>query len=784
MSRSEHAHVASKSLLKPMKNLLRSPTRELLCVSCSAAALLFGVNTALGSDYPGTILADNPVAYYRLEEISGGLATDSSPNHFDGSYVQNSTGTYPQLAQAGIDTNSVFFNGTADSAHVVIPYNIQLSPTATDGKTGAPFSAECWAQATSPSSSDYTSPLAMSGAYSGAYQAAGSGWNFYQTQGPNSVWALFIRGTGVNALNGPKVTLLTWYHLAVTWDGTTATFYVNGVAQASSAITYYAVDPVAAYDGSIGSGPQTGHGAFAGGVDEVAFYTNALSAAQILNHYQVGTNSFRAVAVAPGFVQQPQSATNYSGTQVTFTTIASGTPPLSYIWKRAGTAVPGATNSQYSFICTYPNDDGAKISVTVTNIVGSTTSDVATLTVLTNLEVQYQPFTITRTVGSKAAFRVVAASAQPLTYQWFKGTSPITGATNETLWLNNIQNGDQADYHAHLVNPFTSVDSDSASLSVQSRAVSVPVTGYAKVVAADDPVAYWRLNEPAGSTTAVDAIGSFDGTYDNSKGDISFSIPTGIPHDSDTAVDLSDTNTTAGLGGVVRIPYALELNPHGPWSVEAWVRPDAIDPNNYRTVLSSMYNYNFSTAVYGWLIYQHPAAAWTLVLFNGSGASGFFGSDFGHIPLVAGSWYHLVLTDDGRNIQLYVNGVAGSANDTVAHSGFQPNGINGDGSVSSSSEVLGQRSDGAFAGFSGAMDEVAFYNYALSPTQIKAHYSGTIALTLSHSGQGSILSWPFGTLQSAPQATGTYTDVSNTSSPYTIPAGVSNLFYRVRWQTP
>ena len=754
-----------------------------------SAIVLLAPAAANAADYPTTILADKPVAYYRLEETSGSVAADSSGNQLDATYLQNTAATYPLLGQPGIDTNSAFFNGGANAAHVDIPYNILLSPTNADGKTGAPFSAECWAQATSESLSDYTSPLAMSGAYSGAYASYGSGWNFYQTQGPGSKWALFIRGATVYIFNGPSVTLLQWYHLAVTWDGTNAAFYVNGVSQGSAPIIYYAVDPVAAYDGSIGSGPQTGHGAFAGGVDEVAFYTNVLTASQIQNHYQLGTNSFRAVAVAPGFVQQPASATNYSGTLVSFSTIANGTAPLSYQWKRGGVAIPGATTTKYSFVCSYPADDGASFSVTVTNSVGATNSDLVTLSVLTNLDVPYQPFSITRNVGSKAAFRVVAASALPFTYQWFKGASAIAGATSDTLWLNNVQNADQSDYHVHLVNPFTSVDSTPSTLTVQSRPVAVPITGYAKVITNDDPVALWRLDETAGSTTAVDAVGSFDGAYDNSKGDITFGVPTGVPHDPDTAVDLSDTNTSGfGSGGVVRIPYALELNPHGPWSVEAWVRPDYNDTNgNFRTVLSSVYNFNFSAAVYGWAIYQHPnsgAGAWTLALFNGSGGPGFFGSDFGHIPLVPGSWYHLVLTDDGTNIQLYVNGVAGSANTTVAASGFIPNGINGDPSVSSGAQVLGQRTDGAFLGFSGAIDEVAYYNYALSPAQIQAHSVGNVRLNAAPSGKNTMLSWALGTLQSAPAVTGPYADVPGAVSPYTIPANTPQAYYRLRWQSP
>ena len=748
---------------------------------------VLGSGSALAATYPGTILADHPVAYYRLEELPGATtAVDSSGNGFDATYVPNSTSTFPELGLPGIDTNSVLFNGGTDFGSVRIPYNILLSPTNRDGVTGAPFSAECWAQATSQSLSDYTSPLAMSGPYSGAHAASATGWNFYQTQGPGSGWALFIRGGSVYSINGPKVTLLQWYHLAVTWDGTNATFYVDGAAAGSSKIVYNAVDPSIGSDGSIGSGPQTGHGAFAGGVDEVAFYTNALGADRILAHYQVGTNSFRALPTPPAFIAAPASTTNYSGTTVTFDAVANGTAPLHYQWNRNSKSIAGATGSTYSFVCAYPADDGAGFSVTVTNSVGSTNSPLATLTVLTNLNIVHDPVgSITRNIGSKAAFRVVANGALPITYQWFKGTTVLTGATNDTLWLNNVENTDAANYHAHVTGPFGVADSADAALVTQPRSVTVPLTGYARIVVADDPVAYYRLDETAGSATAVDAVGSFDGAYDNSLGDITFGISTGIPHETDTAIDLSDTNTVAGKGGVVRIPYALELNPYGPWSVEAWVRPDSNDTNgNFRTVLSSLYNFNFSTAVYGWLIYQHPnggAGAWTLAVFNGSGGPVSI-SDFGHIPLIPGSWYHLVITDNGTTIQLYVNGVAGSANLSVAGSGFIPNGINGDPTVGAAAEVLGQRSDLAFNGFSGGMDEVAFYNHALTPQQITAHLANSARLSVAQSGTKLVLTWPFGTLQSASLVNGNYNPVNGATSPYTNAIGSSPQFFRVKLQ--
>ncbi len=753
-----------------------------------SAFVLLTPASAPGATYPDTIMADHPVAYYRLEELPGAsAAADSSGNGFDATFVLDTTGTYPTLALPGIDTNSILCNGGSDFGSVNIPYNILLSPTNADGVTGAPFSAECWVQPTTDSLTDYTSPLAMSGAYSGAYAASGSGWNFYQTQGVGSSWALFIRGAAVYTFSGPKVTVLQWSHLAVTWDGSNATFYVDGVAQGSSKIVYKAVDPVVGYAGSIGSGPQTGHGSFAGGVDEVAFYTNALGADRILAHYEIGTNSFRAAPTPPGFVSVPASATNFAGTAAKFSAVVNGTAPLSFQWKKNGALVPGATTSAYSFVCAYPADNGASVSVTVTNSVGLTNSPVITLTVLTNLNILYQPYGgITRNVGSKAAFRVVANGALPITYQWFKGTTSVPGATNDTLWLNNVQNADAVNYHAHVTGPFGVVDSADAALIVQPRPVTVPLTGYARAVVADDPVAYFRLDEPTGSTTAVDAVGSFDAAYDSSKGDITFGVPPGIPRETDFAVDLSDTNTvTVGQGGVVRIPYALELNPYGAWSAEAWVRPDSNDTNgNFRTVFSSLYNFNFSTAVFGWIIYQHPNGgdgAWTLVLLNGTGAPSFFGSDFGHIPLIPHSWYHLVLTDDGTNIQLYVNGVAGSANASVAGSGFIPNGVNGDPSVSASPEVLGQRSDGAFFGFSGAVDEVAFYNHALTAQQVAAHFAYSM-LHLAQTGTNLVLSWSAGTLQSASAVSGPYANVLGAASPYTNTVSGNTKFFRLQLQ--
>src|SRR5215472_15281421 len=79
-----------------------------------AALIAASIRSASAADYPTTILADHPVAYYRLEEPNGSTtASDSSGNAFDGfvTYVTQSDGitVYPKLGVPGIFTNAASF---------------------------------------------------------------------------------------------------------------------------------------------------------------------------------------------------------------------------------------------------------------------------------------------------------------------------------------------------------------------------------------------------------------------------------------------------------------------------------------------------------------------------------------------------------------------------------------------------------------------------------------------------------------------------------------------------
>lgn len=84
---------------------------------------------------------------------------------------------------------------------------------------------------------------------------------------------------------------------------------------------------------------------------------------------------------APTITTQPANATVNAGATATFSVVASGTGPLSYQWRKNGTAISGATAASYTTPATTTADSGATFSVVVTNSAGSATSNNATLTV-------------------------------------------------------------------------------------------------------------------------------------------------------------------------------------------------------------------------------------------------------------------------------------------------------------------------------------------------------------------------------------------------------------------
>ena len=144
-----------------------------------------------------------------------------------------------------------------------------------------------------------------------------------------------------------------------------------------------------------GTGPLTyqwyKNGTAIGGATSSTYTTPATVSGDSGSHFTVTvTNTGGTVTSAPAtltvntpptITTQPASQTVAVGQTATFNVVATGTAPLTYQWSKGGIAIAGATSSTYTTPATVIGNNNSQYTVTVTNVAGTVTSTVATLTV-------------------------------------------------------------------------------------------------------------------------------------------------------------------------------------------------------------------------------------------------------------------------------------------------------------------------------------------------------------------------------------------------------------------
>ena len=163
----------------------------------------------------------------------------------------------------------------------------------------------------------------------------------------------------------------------------------------------------------------------------------------------------------------PQSLTVVQGQNATFSVNATGTAPLTYQWRFGGVSIAGATNTSVTLTNVLAVQEGL-YSVVISNSGGSTTSSNATLTVLLPPSIIVPPVSQTLTQGTTLNLSVTATGSPTLTYQWRFNGSTFPGATSPFLSLLNVQESAQGDYTVVVSNPYGSVTSVVAVVTVQS----------------------------------------------------------------------------------------------------------------------------------------------------------------------------------------------------------------------------------------------------------------------------------------------------------------------------
>ena len=179
--------------------------------------------------------------------------------------------------------------------------------------------------------------------------------------------------------------LNAWNHVALTYDATGRTLYVNGAPAGSGDAPAIPPDDNGAVIGDVTHEPYSS--CFEGLIDEVSVYDRALTSNEIAGIYAAGSAGKCVLGVLPVIVAQPQNSTNLAGTSAAFSVTATGSQPLSYQWQCSGTnlinggRISGATTNQLTISSLQLSDAGSNYSVVVTNAYGSTNSAVAALAV-------------------------------------------------------------------------------------------------------------------------------------------------------------------------------------------------------------------------------------------------------------------------------------------------------------------------------------------------------------------------------------------------------------------
>jgi len=183
---------------------------------------------------------------------------------------------------------------------------------------------------------------------------------------------------------------------------------------------------------------------------------------------------------APSITTQPANQTVTAGQTATFGVVAAGTAPLSYQWRKNSTNIGGATAASYTTLATTTSDNSARFDVVVTNSVGSVTSAQAILTVNAAPvapSITTQPANQTVTAGQTATFGVVAAGTAPLSYQWRKNSSNISGATAANYTTPATTAADNnATFDVVVTNSVSAVTSSPATLTVNLPPAAPTIT--------------------------------------------------------------------------------------------------------------------------------------------------------------------------------------------------------------------------------------------------------------------------------------------------------------------
>ena len=223
-----------------------------------------GTVAPAASVYDTTVLANNPVAFFPLNETSGTTANNAS--HASG--AQNGTYNAVTLGVPGSpDGAGASYNGS--SSYVSVPNYTALEVT-TD------FSIEAWVKVSGPSANSLSTIFSINRATDGTGLA-------FALEGDTPELAINNNAVNFSTTATATVTPGTWDQLDVTYNGTAVDFYIDGNLAGT---TPFSQNLALSTTLPLTLGVEFPNGYlggryFNGDIGDVSFYDTALTAPQV-----------------------------------------------------------------------------------------------------------------------------------------------------------------------------------------------------------------------------------------------------------------------------------------------------------------------------------------------------------------------------------------------------------------------------------------------------------------------------------------------------------------------
>jgi hypothetical protein len=237
---------------------------------------------ATTSAYRDLVLADGPLAYWRMNILSGTKIPDESNNKNDLPLAGGSPTFGVPGALAGDPDTALAFDGVAYAA---------LDPAtsrAFDFGALEPFTFEVWAKRAPVVTT--TQFHHLFGDIEGTSPDR-AGYIFYYDDGLQKIvfqydWLVAATGHGITVSSGTSPTNRFAYY-AVVFDGATLELYVDGIA-AESTVGASAMGARTSTKFMVAFEEADATHGFIGALDEMAIYAKALDATKINAHYTLG----------------------------------------------------------------------------------------------------------------------------------------------------------------------------------------------------------------------------------------------------------------------------------------------------------------------------------------------------------------------------------------------------------------------------------------------------------------------------------------------------------------